>query len=411
MPDRPVHLALALNDVGWHPAAWRGARADAARVFQPAYWLEQVREAQRGLLDLVTIEDRFELQRDGYGPQTRRADRLRGRLDAVLIASRIAPLTQNIGLVPAIVAAHTEPFHVSKAIATLDYVSTGRAGVRVQGGGSNDEAKLFGRRSFPEITGDVFGDPEKARIIEELFDEAADYIEVVRRLWDSWEDDAEIRDVTTGRFVDRDKLHYADFEGKHFSVKGPSIVPRPPQGQPIVSVLAHATIPYRLGARAADVTYVTPHDDGDATKILREVHDEADHTGRDVDVQPHLVFSDLVVYLDDDAEQANARRARLDEVAGAEYFSDALQFAGTPRQLADLISRWHRLGYAGFRLRPAENAIDIPAIVDGLVPELQRRGIFRTAYEASTLRGLLGLDRPDSRYATTAGSDDLVEAR
>jgi alkanesulfonate monooxygenase SsuD/methylene tetrahydromethanopterin reductase-like flavin-dependent oxidoreductase (luciferase family) len=405
--EQPVHLALALSDVGWHPAAWRETPSPE-RVFDADYWLAQVQLAERGLLDFVTFEDRFELQRDGYGPQTPRIDQLRGRLDAVLIASRIAPLTKNIGLVPAIVAAHTEPFHISKAIATLDYISTGRAGLRVQGGGSNDEAKLFGRRTFPEITGDVFSDPELTRAIERLFDEAADYIEVVRRLWDSWEDDAEIRDVATGRFIDRDKLHYADFVGEHFSVKGPSIVPRPPQGQPLVSVLAHAAIPYRLGARSADVTYVTPHDDDDATKVLGEVHEQELAVDRR---DPHLVFSDLVVILADDEAAAQERRARLDQLASTEYFSDALIFTGTPSQLADLIERWHAVGYAGFRLRPAVNAVDVPAIVDGLVPELQRRGLFRTAYEASTLRGLLGLERPDSRYVSTAGNDDLVEAR
>ncbi|MDQ8045974.1 MAG: LLM class flavin-dependent oxidoreductase [Patulibacter sp.] len=409
MSDRSLHLALALSDVGWHPAAWRDL-PDAERVFEADYWLEQVQLAQAGLLDFVTLEDRFELQRDGYGPQTPRADQLRGRLDAVLIASRIAPLTHHIGLVPTIVAAHTEPFHISKAIATLDYVSTGRAGVRVTGGAGNDEAKLFGRREFFEISGDLWSDPEKARAIEELFDEVADYIEVVRRLWDSWEDDAEIRDLGTGRFIDRDKLHYADFVGRHFSVKGPSIVPRPPQGQPLVTVLGHGAVPYRLGSRQADITYVTPHDDDDATKVLAEVREQdalVDRTGGD----PHLVFADLLVYLDDDAEAATQRRARLDAADGTELFSDALQFAGTPERLADVIERWHGLGYAGIRLRPAENAVDLPAITRRLVPELQRRGLFRTAYEADTLRGNLGLDRPDSRYASATGSDDLVEAR
>ena len=100
------------------------------------------------------------------------------------------------------------------------------------------------------------------RPVADLFDEAADFVEVTRRLWDSWEDDAEIRDVATGRFIDREKLHYIDFEGRWFSVKGPSITPRPPQGQPLVTVLAHVPVAFRLAARSADVVFITPTDAG-----------------------------------------------------------------------------------------------------------------------------------------------------
>src|SRR3954449_4657469 len=103
--------------------------------------------------------------------------------------------------------------------------------------------------------------------MEDLFAEAGDWVEVVRRLWDSWEDDDEIRDVATGRFVDREKLDYIDFAGRFFSVKGPSITPRPPQGQPVVAALVHQALPYELVGRSADVGFVTPRDALDATAI------------------------------------------------------------------------------------------------------------------------------------------------
>ena len=167
------------------------------------------------------------------------------------------------------IATHTEPFHISKAIATLDYVSNGRAGLRVQISARPHEADHFGRRTFPPIDLAELQSPAGQERLTDHFDEAADYVEVVRRLWDSWEDDAEIRDVATGRFVDRDKLHYIDFKGSHFSVKGPSITPRPPQGQPLVTALAHQTVPYRLVARQADVGYVTPHDAEQAPRDRR----------------------------------------------------------------------------------------------------------------------------------------------
>ncbi|MFE1947179.1 LLM class flavin-dependent oxidoreductase [Streptomyces massasporeus] len=394
IPPSPLHLAVALDGTGWHPASWREPVARPRDLFTAGYWADLVAEAERGLLDFVTIED-------GLGPQSShwldpddRTDQVRGRLDAVLIASRVAPSTRHIGLVPTVVSTHTEPFHISKAIATLDYISTGRAGLRVQITARPNEAAHFGRRTIPRIQ--AYDSPTAREVVTDLFDEAADHVEVVRRLWDSWEDDAEIRDAATGRFIDREKLHYIDFEGGHFSVKGPSITPRPPQGQPIVTALAHDTIPYRLVARAADVGYVTPHDTDQARAIVAEIRVEQTATGR-VD-EPLHIFGDLVVFLDDAPAKAAARRERLDALAGQTYTSDAPIFTGTPSQLADHLGELQTAGLTGFRLRPAVAGHDLPAITQGLVPELQRRDAFRRTYEADTLRGLLGLARPANRY-------------
>ncbi|WP_217235375.1 LLM class flavin-dependent oxidoreductase [Streptomyces sp. AC555_RSS877] len=394
-PAPSLHLAVALDGTGWHPASWREPVARPRDLFTAGYWADLVAEAERGLLDFVTIED-------GLGPQSahflepdERTDQVRGRLDAVLIAARIAPLSRHIGLVPTAVVTHTEPFHLSKAIATLDYVSGGRAGVRVQITARPNEAAHFGRRTIPRI--ESYDSPDTRDLVADLFDEAADHVEVVRRLWDSWEDDAEIRDVATGRFVDRDKLHYIDFGGRHFSVKGPSITPRPPQGQPLVSALAHDTVPYRLVARAADVGHVTPHDTDQARAIVAEIRAEQETAGR-AD-EPLHVFGDLVVFLDDNPAEAAARRDRLDASSGEQYTSDARIFTGSPFQLADLLQELASADLTGFRLRPAVLGHDLPAITRGLVPELQRRDAFRRAYEADTLRGLLGLARPANRYA------------
>ncbi|WP_105969778.1 LLM class flavin-dependent oxidoreductase [Streptomyces geranii] len=391
----PLHLAVALDGAGWHPAAWREPVARPGELFTARYWADLVAEAERGLLDFVTIEDGLGLQSSHPIELDGRADQVRGRLDAVLIAARVAPLTRQIGIVPTAVTTHTEPFHLSKAIATLDYVSSGRAGLRVQISARRNEAAHFGRRTIPHL--DPVNDPHAWETVGDLFDEAADYVEVVRRLWDSWEDDAEIRDAATGRFIDREKLHYIDFEGPHFRVKGPSITPRPPQGQPVVTALAHETIPYRLVGRAADVGYVTPFDAGQARAIVAEIRSEQAAAGRAGELVH--VFGDLVVFLDDTTAAAEARRERLDGLAGYEYRSDALIFAGTAVELADLLQELASAGLSGFRLRPAVAGHDLPAITGKLVPELQRRGVFRQSYEADTLRGLLGLSRPANRYA------------
>ena len=400
-PSGALHLAVALDGAGWHPAAWREPDAQADRLFTAAYWVGLAQRAEGGLLDFVTIEDGLDLQSDDHFSSDERTDRVRGRLDAVLIAARAAPRTRRIGFVPTAVTTHTEPFHTSKAIATLDYVSSGRAGVRVQIAGRTDTAAHFGRREIPPLTVDRLADPDVQALLARHFDEAADFVEVLRRLWDSWEDDAEIRDVATGRFIDRDKLHYIDFEGGWFSVRGPSITPRPPQGQPVVAALGHGRVPYRLIARSADIGFVTPRDRAGAAAIVAEIRAEQARAGRAGETLH--VFGDLVVFLDDGAAAVKARRERLDELAGAAYASDAHIFAGTAVQLADLLIDWREAGLAGFRLRPAALPHDLAQITDALVPELQRRGAFRTAYPAGggsgTLRGLLGLPRPANRYA------------
>jgi alkanesulfonate monooxygenase SsuD/methylene tetrahydromethanopterin reductase-like flavin-dependent oxidoreductase (luciferase family) len=386
----PLHLAVALDGAGWHPAAWREPDARPAELLTARYWAGLVAEAEQGLLDFVTIEDSLGLQSPRYDGPDPRADQVRGRLDAVLIAARVAPLTRSIGLVPTATVTHTEPFHLSKAIATLDYVSSGRAGWRAQLS-RPWENELFGRRAPDVFRIEDLGAADVQAAMADRFAEAADFVEVVRRLWDSWDDDAEIRDVATGRFIDRDKLHYIDFEGRWFSVRGPSITPRPPQGQPLVTALAHATVPYRFAARSADVVFVTPRDAAGAQAITAEVRSLQDEAGRAE--QPLHVFGDLVVFLDETQDRARARQDRLDAAAGAEIF------AGTPAKLADLLAEWQRAGLSGFRLRPAALPHDLRQITRALVPELQGRGAFRAGYAAGTLRGLLGLPRPASRYA------------
>jgi alkanesulfonate monooxygenase SsuD/methylene tetrahydromethanopterin reductase-like flavin-dependent oxidoreductase (luciferase family) len=394
----PVHLAVALDGAGWHPAAWREPDARPAELFTAGYWADLVREAEHGRLDFVTFDDALRLQSARDDGPDGRTGQVRGRLDAVLTAARVAPLTGNVGLVPTVIVTHTEPFHISKAIATLDYASLGRAGLQFRISGRPDETAHFGRRTPP---------PER-HLASELLDETADYVEVVRRLWDSWEDDAEIRDVAAGRFIDRGKLHYIDFSGPFFSVKGPSITPRPPQGQPVVTALAHAGPVYRLAAMSADVVYVTPQDAAQAAAIAAEVRAAQNDAGRAG--EPLHSFADLVVFLDTDAGAAASRKARLDDRAGGGYRSDAHVFTGTPSQLAGLLAEWHRAGMTGFRLRPGAIPHDLVAVTRGLVPELRDRGLFRRAYEAGTLRGLLGLPRPASRYGRSADRGGTVPA-
>jgi alkanesulfonate monooxygenase SsuD/methylene tetrahydromethanopterin reductase-like flavin-dependent oxidoreductase (luciferase family) len=362
-----LRLGVALDGYGWHPRAWRATLADdpaTESVLSGRYWAGLAATAERGLLDFLTIDDTLMPQsgrREEISPR-----RLAGRADAVLVAARIAPVTRHIGLLPVATVTHTEPFHVSKAIATLDYVSHGRAGWQPRVSATTHEAALFGRRSGSQSA-------------DALFDEAADFVEVVRRLWDSWEDDAVVRDVATGRFVDRNKLHYIDFTGEYFSVKGPSITPRPPQGQPVVAALAHAPRVYEFASTSADLVFITPTDDAAARTIIDEVRTAGGEQLR--------IYADVVVTFGGDAD----------------FRSDALIFGGSAKDLVDLLLSWQELGIEGARLRPAVNATDLPVIVDEVVPLLQRAGRFRAGYrDDETLRERLGLATAPNRYARYA---------
>jgi len=373
-------VAAALDGAGWHPAAWRAASARPSELFSARYWADLAKLADRGGLDLVTIEDALTVQSaDGRGFDER-VDQVRGRLDAVQITALVAPLTTRVGLVPATVVTHTDPFHLASALSTIDHLSDGRGGWLPRVSMDEGEAGHVNVRGVPAST-------------DEAYAEAGDAVDVVRRLWDSWEDDAVIRDVARGRFVDRDRLHFVDFEGRFFSVKGPSIVPRPPQGQPLVAALATDGPSDRFAAAWCDVAFITP-DGGDDAAVrvaaLRRAEQAVARRG-----PPLVVVADVVVFLGD---QASATKARLDGLDGAELRSDAAVFTGPVDGLADLVEEWRDRGVEGVRLRPGVVTDDLPAIADGLVPELRRRQVVGEP-SGATLRSRFDLARPANRYA------------
>ncbi|WP_327357177.1 LLM class flavin-dependent oxidoreductase [Streptomyces sp. NBC_01304] len=351
---RALHLAVAL---------------DGAGVPEAEHFVGLARLAETASLDLVTLGDSFG----------------RPGLDAVSVLARVAPATTRIGLVPTVTTTHTEPFHVQAALATLDWVSRGRAGWRVEVSTSAADARLFGRR--------------EPALPTEAWHEAGEVADAAALLWDSWEDDAEIRDEATGRFIDRDKLHYADFRGRTFSVRGPSIVPRPPQGHPVIVV--DATEPYarEVAARHADVALVraaTPEQAGAARTELRR---KAAEHGRSPDAL--RVLAALVVDLGGGEHSADAGHGG----GGPRPTADGPVYRGGPVDLADLVAHWHRAEAAdGFHFTPAQPARDLERLANGTVPLLQHRGQFRTFYPGSTLREHLGLARPANRFELAGGT-------
>ncbi len=373
-----LHLGVAVDGAGRHPAAWRHPGATPAALFTAEYYVDLARRAEAGLLDFIAFDDAMALQSD-------RVDRVRGRLDALSIAARLAPVTRSIGLVPTITTTHTEPFHTAKNIASLDWVSKGRAGWRVAVSETEAEAALFGRK------------PAAPR--DELYAEASDYVDVVRRLCDSWEDDAIIRDKATGRYIDRDKVHYIDFEGRFFSVRGPTITPRSPQAQPLVAVHVDSAPSIALAAAHADLVFVTTPDVGTARHTYSDVLAAVAEAGRVENDVTVLAVVDIL--LDDTEAAAAADKERLDAQAGESSPTGALEFVGTPNALVELFEEWSG-AVDGFLVRPLVLPLGLTQFVGAVVPELRRRGLTRAGYTEPTLRGHFGLARPENRYARSS---------
>lgn len=396
MTDRPL-LVTALRGAGWHPAAWRSAGAAARRLSSLGHWRDVIVEQDRLGVDAVTIEDSFTAGPvDAAGDLDTRT--VVGQLDALLVANAVAPATRSVGLVPTVSVTHTEPFHVATGLQTLDHVSVGRAGWRLQVSPTTREAALFGRRPG--------GDDAAA-----LFAEGREVAEVVSRLWDSWDDDAIIRDVTTGRFIDRDRIHGAAFVGEHVAVHGASIVPRSPQGRPPVFSLAHRADAAAFAVDTADVVLVTPGFNGlEARSTLGLVRDAEQAAGSDV---RRPVLADLAVLIGSSTAEAVDTLAALDAAAGEPYAvgagSDTSVLATTVADLVTLIGDLRALGYAGVRLRPLRIPADSTAIARQLVPALVTAGLRADVASRPTvdLRTRLGLAPAVSRYARTTTAQEV----
>jgi alkanesulfonate monooxygenase SsuD/methylene tetrahydromethanopterin reductase-like flavin-dependent oxidoreductase (luciferase family) len=370
-------LLLELDGAGSHPAAWRATGTAPAAVLTPARLRAVVLAAEIAGFHAATFSDAP--LADGAGTDTA------ARLNALQRAAFSGPITRSIALIPEVDTVYTEPFHVSTQLASLDYVSGGRAGWLVAASTSRADAAAVGRN--------VVGTDRVAQ-------EAGDSIEVSRRLWDSWEDDAVIRDVPTGRYLDVDKLHYADFHstadpaGRSYSVKGPSIIPRPPQGQLPVLAPAGLLTPEAVAGGAVDALLVS----APAPELLAaEVTATRDSlTAASGEHGRPVLIAELDVVLDSRGQGAAGRLARLD--AHAPWESPRARFVGTAAELTGLLEEILAVA-DGIRLHPAVLDTDLEELATLVLPELRRRGVLAPRERDATFREQLGLARPASRYA------------
>ena len=364
-----LHLGVSLDGAGSHPAAWQQPGV-AETLLDPDRLVGLARIAERGLFDFVSLDESFD-------PPANDSPQVPFALDATLSLARVAPATSRIGLVATATTTHTEPFHLSKNLATLDLVSAGRGAWQVSVSTSEQAAARFGRKDVQPL--------------EELWAEADDAIEVVTRLWDSWEDDAVIRDRSSGRYLDRSKVHYIDFTGEFFSVRGPSITPRSPQAQPPIVIDGDHPAERGVAARRADIVVVRATTEEDARAARNRIRDAVGGAGRDPDAVSVLVRATI---------GAPSVRAELDARLTRPPSLSTLDLVGDAQQVAAQLHEWFTSASAdGFLLLPDSLPQTLPWLADDVVPILQELGSFRRFYDSGTLRERLGLTRPVNRYA------------
>ena len=320
--DGAINLAFGLNLDQPGPAADLGGDPAGVR-----FW-EGLLARLDGHADLLTLSDPFGGEASGF--------------DAIILANRLGPLAREIGLVPAAAVDWQEPFHISTAVATLDYVTRGRAGLLLQSAPAAAAAAVGRLPGFPEPEGDPAQDRRDAAI-------------VIRALWDSWRDDAVIRDAASHRFLDAGRLARVGFRGKTFSVLGPSITPRPPQGRPPVAASAAQAQDVALAAETGDFVFLA------SAALLPE------------------------------ARKAGIAAPWLDLALGAAPAGvQAEIWSGSPADLVARVGEWRAQGLAGLRFLLRDLCGD-PAVLTGdFIPALRAAGLWRPAPELN-LRDRLGL--------------------
>lgn len=445
--DRKIRIMAFPVATGAHVAGWRYPGAPAGDAHTYAYNARMAQTCERGLFDAVFFADA-----QGFRPIAGRDAFSRvdvPRLDPITLLASLAPVTTNIGLVGTLSTSYNEPYSAARRFATLDHVSGGRAGWNVVTSTTDNEAHNFGRESH-------FGHSER-------YARAHEFLEVCRGLWDSWDDDAIVADQASGRYFDPDKLHAFNHQGTHFKVAGPLTVPRAPQGRPVIVQAGASAEGQALAAATAEVVFssnptleraaayynglkadvVAAGRGADECLILSAIQPivaDSAAEARDIAgelhelIHPTLAISMLqtalgnvidLTGLDPDGPlpeiPATTRSQGIQATVVAMARSENLSIAeiarriaagrtsntitGTAEQVADEMAAWFTSRSCdGFIVAPPYFFDSLDRFVDGVIPLLQERGLFRRAYEGATLRENLGLARPASRYA---GRPDL----
>ena len=442
--SRQLHLNAFLMGVGHHEAAWRHPRTAEHDVLDVAHFVRLGQIAERGRLDSVFFADGL-----AVGPNIRR--NTQAIFEPITLLSAIAGGTSKVGLIATASTGYNHPYTLARAFASLEHISGGRAGWNIVTSGQEQEALNFGFDSIPDHAG--------------RYRRAQEFVDVVNRLWDSWDEGAVVLDVERAEFANPDLVHTIDHVGEHFSVRGPLTTPRSPQGRPVLVQAGSSEDGKELAARYAEVVFTAQRTIAEGQDFYRDLKGRLARYGRgqeDLQILPGIVpfiastekealalereFTDLIspdyalrqisniFNVDLTGLSLDAQLPELPpeaEIEGMKSRSTLVRqlaadgnltirellgqlgggrghrsIAGTPEQIADDLIAWVDAGAAdGFNVMPPYLPGGLEDFVDHVVPILQARGRFREDYTSSTLRGHYGIELPsgsDTREKETA---------
>ena len=439
-----MKLGLSMRNP-YHVAAWRHPQTPRGAEMSLDYYRQVIQEAERGKFDMAFLADGNAVRaRDLPEGSMHRTAHDIVNFEPLTLLSVLSTMTKHIGLVATASTTYNEPYHVARKFASLDHLSGGRAGWNVVTSWTDAEARNFNR--------------EKHLDYDTRYDRAAEFVKVVKGLWDSWEDDAFLYDQANGIFFDPDKMHELNHKGKHFAVRGPLNIPRCPQGRPLVVQAGASEVGQEIAASDADVIYAASQDLAEAQAYYNSVKNRMAKYGRSPDELK--IMPGLAVIAGRSESEANEKLEQLQELLDPKvgmmllystfgdlsghpldgpvpppsgegvrsrgmvlyaqaqrenltlrqlYKSVAVSrghglVVGTPTQIVDRMEDWFsNHGCDGFNILPPALPSGITDFVDLVLPELQRRGLFRTEYEGRTARENLGLAIPASRYVASNG--------
>ncbi|MFD6149577.1 NtaA/DmoA family FMN-dependent monooxygenase [Streptomyces sp. NPDC060243] len=435
---RRLHLALHPYGVGGpgQHGLWKDPRVAKNASIDIGYYIRQAQAAEHALFDALFIVD------SQFINATYPAHYL-NRLEPLTLLSAVATHTSRVGLVGTASSTYNSPFNLARRFASLDHISGGRAGWNVVTSFDTGTARNFGLDEHLDYA--------------TRYGRAREFVEVARGLWDSYEDDAFPADVERGAFLDPTKLHALDHEGEHFKVAGPLNLSRSPQGQPVIFQAGVSEEGRDLAARVAEGIYapggtlaqaqeyyadikrrtaaygrdpehikvfihgspVVAATDEAARRREREIHEEDQDLGRSLGLLGRSFGAHDFARYDLDApfpdvahlaekggrttatkiiERARTENLTLRQVAESLNAYKEGPFTGAPETVADALQHWFEAGTLDGVNLAFRTEEELNLFVDGVVPLLQKRGLFRTAYEADTLRGHLGLPVPENRH-------------
>jgi N-acetyl-S-(2-succino)cysteine monooxygenase len=440
MSKRQMKLGLFLLPTGQHVAAWRLPETVADMHVNVDYYAELARELEAAKFDLLFLADGDGIH-GGWPIEalSHTANRVVAQFEPLTLLSALSQTTSKIGLVATASTTYYDPYRVARLFGSVDLMSGGRAGWNVVTTANTDSSENFG---YVETL------PAEAR-----YARAEEFVDVVTGLWRSWEDDAFPRNKQTGAFFDPAKMHILNHKGQHFTVKGPLIVPRSAQGHPVIVQAGSSGPGKNLAARTAEIVFTAQPDKGKAQAFYQEIKAAAEGFGRSAD--DVKIMPGMGVTVAETEAEAKAKieelESLIDPVVGLTHLSSFLGFdvtgypvdgplpdipeasakiiqsrqklfidmareenltlrqiyirasvskghlnvVGSPTQVADLMEEWFLDGAAdGFNVMPSAMSGGIVNFTRLVVPELQRRGLFRKDYEGATLRENLGLKRP-----------------